>query len=196
MPESFLMRLSLWIASLWPGFVRAWVLGRWEGLLLAIAFATAFNIGLITTFVRLEGNTAPMGSALAAMAWLSVLGFWALGAVGIRRDWHLMHGRREPADPESETLFRDAQNEYLKGHWIEAETLVARLIARAPADVEARLLLASIKRRTKRWDEAKRELVQMRDEPAAARWLLEIDSELRQIDELKHDASGQPSKAA
>jgi hypothetical protein len=190
------MRLSLWIASLWPGFIRAWVLGRWDGLLLAVAFAAALNTGLIATFVWCEGQTAPLSGTVAMLAWLSVLGFWALGMVCLRRDWQELPGRLPAADPEHETLFREAQHEYLKGHWLEAESLVAKLIAGCPRDVEARLLLASIMRRTKRWNEAKSALVELRDELGAGAWQLEIESELKQIDELMTEANAEEPKAA
>ena len=52
------------------------------------------------------------------------------------------------ADPQLDDWFREAQHEYLKGHWIAAETQLTRLLARQPADAEARLLLASLQRRS------------------------------------------------
>jgi hypothetical protein len=190
------MRLSLWIASLWPGFVRAWVQGRWEGLVLAAAFAAALNTALVTTLVWRQRPAA--GGTIAAIAWVWVLGLWALGMAWVRRDLpRLARCDGGETSPEHDALFREAQRLYLKGHWLEAETLVARLLDKQPADVEARLLLASIRWRTGRWNEAKKTLVELREEPAAARWLLEIEMDLRQIEELQPDPrKKQQAKAA
>jgi len=191
------MRLSLWIASLWPGFVRAWVQGRWEGLVLAAAFAAALNSAFVTTFVWRQEPAA--GGTTAAIAWVLVLGFWAYGIVWLRHDLpglSSVHGSE--ANPEHEALFCEAQHKYLKGHWLEAETLVARLLGKRPADIESRLLLASIQRRSKRWNEARKTLVELQEAPAAGKWLLEIETELQQIEELEADArtEGTARKAA
>ena len=44
------------------------------------------------------------------------------------------------SDPQLDEWFCEAQTEYLKGHWFEAETLLARLLSQRPDDVEGRLL--------------------------------------------------------
>jgi len=178
--------LLLRIASLWPGFVRAWVLARWEGLVLAAAFAAALNGALVATFAGTRWRAT--GGTTVAVAWLLVLGFWAVGLVWLRQDWpRLARAQGNNAGGEDDGLLGEAQQAYLKGHWIEAEWIVARLLNRQPADVEGRLLLASIQRRSKRWNEASKTLVELREEPAAAKWVLEIETELRQIDELERE---------
>src|SRR5947199_9405313 len=85
-----------------------------------------------------------------------------------------------------EGLFREAQQEYLKGHWIEAELLIRRLLKLAPAHVEARLLLASIERRSQRLDEAKGSMLDLR-RIAGEKWQLEIEMDLRQIEEVEKE---------
>jgi len=153
-------------------------------------------MGLIATFMGRELQTARISAMVAVASWLSVLGFLALGTSWLRRDWQELQGRPPTVDSEPETLLREAQHEYLKGHCLEAETLVAKLIARCPRDVEARLLLASVMRRTKRWNQAQTTLVELRAEPRAAAWLPEIESELRQIEGQMTEAGDERRKAA
>jgi len=199
------MRFTLWIASLWPGCWHAWQLGQWRGLALAAAFAVSVNAALVTTFVWPQwlGTGSPPG-VNAAISWLLVLGLWSAGLVWLRRDWPrpTIRESREELDVQ----FQQAQHEYLKGHWIEAETLVARLLGECPCDVDARLLLSSIQRRTGRRSEARQTLRKLKEDESAGRWLFEVESDLVRIDELegesdtdsehKDNADGELSRAA
>jgi hypothetical protein len=176
------MRLPLWIAGLWPGLARAWTLRRWEGLALAVGFGAALSAALIATFVWRRWPAAD--AMTATVAWGLVVGLWVLGIAWLREDWRTLRGGRQvAASPEADALLREAQHQYMKGHWLEAETLAMKLTHLNPTDVEARLLLASVQRRSQQWNEARRGLIELRKEAGAALWLLEIDSELRQIEE-------------
>ena len=44
--------------------------------------------------------------------------------------------------------------EYLRGNWLEAESLLQRLIRESARDFDVHLLLATLYRRTRRYDEA------------------------------------------
>lgn len=176
------MRLPPWIAGLWPGLARAWTLRRWEGIALAVGFGAALSAAVVATFVWRRWPAAD--AMTATVAWGLVVGLWVLGIAWLREDWRALRWDRKSAvSPESDALLREAQHEYLKGHWLEAEALVTKLIRLNPTDVEARLLLAAVQRRSQQWDEARRGLVELRKEPGAALWLIEIDSELRQLQE-------------
>src|SRR5262249_7386743 len=182
-----LMRFSLSIMSLWPGFFRAWVLARWEGLVLAVALAAEMNSALVATLAW-DSNTNSRLPAVATTAWVLVLGLWTLGIAWLRRDWSQLRTRTNGAeDHEHEELFREALRLYLKGHWLEAEAIAKRLIARQPLDVESRLLLSSVLRRTRKWREARKTLIDLREDAAAGRWLLEIEMDIRQIDEMESE---------
>ena len=185
------MRFTLWIASLWPGSLHVWQLGQWRGLVLAAAFGVALNVALVTTFVWPQWPAVGTPHAVSeAASWLLVLGLWSAGLVWLRRDWPRLAGTTDVGKrPELDVLFHQAQHEYLKGHWIEAETLVARLLGESPRDVEARLLLALIQRRTGRRSEARRTLRELKEDESAARWLFEIETELKRIDELEGEAN-------
>jgi len=174
------MNWSQWIASLWPGFTRAWVLGKWEGVLLATLFAAALNTALLTTFGFRDELQSGAG---AGLAWVLVLGFWSVGLWWRAYDLpRLKVPDRDNANRHDELLAK-AQQHYLKGHWIEAEAIVVQMLARHSADIEAQLLLASVQRRTRRIAEANRTLTDLLSHPAAAKWQLEIECELQQLNE-------------
>jgi predicted Zn-dependent protease len=114
-------------------------------------------------------------------AWVLVLGFWVLG---IRRGLgELSRPRRAaaPVQPQLDEWFQQAQTEYLRGHWIEAETLLSKLLVQQPHDAEARLLLASILRRTQRLSASRKALTDLSSDETAARWTWEIQAELARI---------------
>jgi hypothetical protein len=181
------MRLFLWLAGLWPGFIQAGLAGRCEGLILAVAFAAALNIALVTSIGWL-GADSPAASA--AIAWLMVIGLWIGGAVWLRRDDPRLNGSTSgTCEPQLETWFCEAQHEYLKGHLIEAESLLRRLLSRRPNDVEATLLLATIQRRTACWAEAKRTLDNLNGNDATVAWMFEVESERRQITGMQAETS-------
>jgi len=181
------MRFLLRIASLWPGFGRAWVLRRWDGLALAIAFAAALTGAVSATFVANQWLPVAAAGSIASVGWLLVVGLWALGLSWLRRDWPRLSAAADASLTEQvEGLFREAQHEYLKEHWIEAELLIRRLLKRASADIEARLLLASIERRSQRLEAAKKTLLGLRP-TAGEKWQLEIEMELRQIEEVEKE---------
>ena len=193
------MHPSLWIASLWPGFAQAWLLGRWGGLFLAMLAGAALNVALLATLVWPQWPVPGLpAGANAAIVWLLVLGFWIVGFVQLRGDLRLLQANGPATEhaPQDEADFREAQHLYLKGHWIEAETLLTGMIGRQPRDVEARLLLASVQRWTRRWGEATRTLAALAEDSAAAAWRLEIESELKRINELEHQPQASARDAA
>jgi hypothetical protein len=185
------MHFTLRIASLWPGCWHAWHLGYWRGLALASAFGAALNAALVTTFVWPEwvGAGAPRAATIT-LSWGIVLGLWAIGWLWLRRDARQLAPLRGSEQQDKlNRQFEQAQHEYLKGHWIETETLLGQVLGADRSDVEARLLLACVQRRTKRWAEARMTLQALQDDDAAARWWPEIATELKRIGELEAEVS-------
>jgi hypothetical protein len=186
------MRTLAW-TCLWPGLTALWVRGRWSGLATATAFAATLNFALVATLAGdVLYGTVLSGWPTMAAAWTSVLGFWVLG---VRRSLGELSGRPESQTAQSDDLLREAQTQYLRAHWIEAETLLARLLATRPNDVEARLLLATIQRRTGRTAEAKALLTELKSDPAAAGWRWEIEDELAALNG-RQEVGGIERKAA
>jgi hypothetical protein len=182
------MSRSQWIASLWPGFTRAWVFGKWEGVLLAGLFTAALNTALLVTF---GAHEITHNIALVGSAWVLVVGFWAVGIWWRAHDLSRLRITNQNTANRNDSLLIEAQQNYLKGHWIEAESIVVQVLAQDSADIEARLLLASVQRRTLRTAEAQRTLLELQSHPAASKWQLEIESELAQLSD-----ANLPPKAA
>jgi hypothetical protein len=172
-------------------------------LALAVGFAVALNGALVASFGSPHASWMGLPqTVVSAICWSLVLGLWSCGLVWLWRDSASTHVNEATNREAVEAQFQLAQQEYLRGHWIEAESLLGELLSANAHDVEARLLLASVQRRTKRWSEARSTLARLRDEPLAARWLPEIEAELARIDELEGEArkesggEGELSRAA
>ena len=82
-------------------------------------------------------------------------------------------------------LFIDARREYLKGHWNEARSLLQRQLKHYPRDIESRLMLATLFRHTRKFDEAVTQLDQVEKYDPAINWKNEIARE-RELLRLVH----------
>jgi hypothetical protein len=157
---------------LWP----TWN-GSWWGLAVAVAFAAALNVAIVTTFVWRE----LVSSAERSAGWVAIAAVWLVCA-----GWTFWRVRRADFEqnrpPEDGDLFPRAVNEYLRKNWSQAERILTRLIGRRRADGEAQLLLSAVWRRTGRTDEARQLLVQLAQSDAGERWKWEIEREIALLD--------------
>jgi thioredoxin-like negative regulator of GroEL len=141
--------------------------------MLAFLFAVALNFGLMATFVWPE-MVSPL---MRMLGWSGVLTFWGVaGWLGLREFAKL---RGPSIASQEQGLFVLAQAEYLKGHWLEAETALRKLIELDERDGDARLMLASLLRHSGRIDEAQMELDGLELSEAGLKWALEIARERR-----------------
>lgn len=161
------MRGLRWLTLVWPGLPQLWFAGSWAGLALAAGFAAVLNLGIVSSRLWTELLT-PESQALI---WLAAGGIWTASAALSAR-W-VAGLRLSGPSAVDEDLFNAAQNEYLKGNWYEAEVALNRLLDRNILDVEARLMLASLLRRTGRRDEAATQLSRLSRTDGAERWRLE-----------------------
>ncbi len=83
---------------------------------------------------------------------------------------------------QSDTLFIQAQREYLGGHWEEAEMLLRRCLQTTPRDIEARLLLSTMLRHSRRLEEASEELTTILKFDESSNWIFEIRREERLLE--------------
>ena len=160
------------------------------------AFATLLQAALAATFAWMDrGGT--FSTAAAALSWVSVLSLWGVGICWWRMDMRRAAGS-EPSTARSpcDEPLRQAQREYLREHWLEAEMLVRQILMQQPGDVEARLLRASILRRTGRQSEAQQELLRLAGDPRAAVWRWEIETELRGLADRSGLSDGPPAAPA
>jgi hypothetical protein len=170
------MQGSSLLTCLWPGLPRLWWRGDWRGLLTAIGFAAALNLGLVTSFLWPQS----LPSSVVVGGWVAILVFWLTSAWQGRR--HLPEVCGTAGSPKNEDLFLRAQGEYLKGHWYEAETLCRQLLQQSEGDVETRLMLATLCRRTGRIEDASRELAKLEQMDGADKWALETARERRLLE--------------
>lgn len=173
------MHRAAWAVYLWPGLPQLWLDGAFSGLLMAIGCGALLNLLLLSSYVWSELLTPSQLS----IGWIAAAAVWLLAAVVSLR------GRRRRQNwktaPAAVDLFRSAISEYLKGHWYEAESLLGRLLTANAGDAEARLLWATLLRRTRRYAEAKTQLNLLERLDGAARWQEEIAREYRRLAELQ-----------
>jgi hypothetical protein len=169
-----------WIDS-WPGLRALWFDGRPAGLGWAIAFAFALNAALLSTFVW--PRWLPDGFALAL--WLTAALIW-LGALAFRLRNRSGGAPTRRAD-ESDSLFIQAQTEYLKGNWDEAVWMLRKQLARQRRDVESRLALATIYRRQGKQSEARQHLQVLGGMDQADQWADELAREWRYLESMNAD---------
>lgn len=195
----------------WPGLARLWLRGSYPALLLAIGYSILLNLALVSTFLwpALLGNTFPLIAwPILLTAWLvsALISFRMIGELSAvppmaadqeRSGFSVEKGGKSSSDCRSDlagvvahTLFNRAQREYLRGHWSETESLLKRQLQQSERDIEARLLLASLYRRTGRLDEALEQLNQIARFDDSVHWSFEMDRE-RQL--IACDRGGNPS---
>lgn len=163
---------------LWPGLPQLWVGGRWSGFGLAVAATLGLQTLILTGWVWDE-LSRPIWIGCGAAA---LVVFWLFG-VAMGRRWSQRDHHEAPATAGD--LFPTALTEYLQGNWFVAEENCRRLIQFRRSDVEARLLLVSLLRRTSRKDEARSELDALTKFDGAARWQWEMADERRRLEQAE-----------
>ncbi|MBX7168333.1 MAG: hypothetical protein K1X74_18500 [Pirellulales bacterium] len=166
-----------WVSYLWPGLPQLWWDGERSGLALALAAAVLLNLALATTLVWTE----LLSSSARLLVWTAVGAVW-IGSSVLSARWWRQHRAGRPETVRH--LFRQSLDQYLQGHWVEAEGLLARLLVAAPHDGDARLLLATLFRHTYRYDQARAQLERLRGCPGHEKWSWEIAQEFRQLEEV------------
>lgn len=156
-----------------------WLRGHWSSLFVAVGFSLVLNLALVSTFIW----PALLGPELKLLIWPAVAICWLIfGWISWR---YLDQFEKIPETPgkTDDTLFIQAQTEYLKGDNTQAELLLAQQLQADSRDAEARLLLVSIYRRTDRVQKALQQLDKLRRLDTGIRWQFEIEREQRLIDQ-------------
>lgn len=159
-----------------------------SALRLALGFTVVLNLAVVTTFLW----PWRFPTMLTVLLWAAVAGIWAVCFCGT---W-----RRFPEPPtEKATIYEDlflrAQAEYLRGEHFAAEAALDRLLRRRPQDIEARLLLASVYRRTDRAEEARKQLRRL-SRTAGPKWALEVSREMQFLDQQPETQSSIDERAS
>jgi hypothetical protein len=172
------MRIVRWATYLWPGLPQLWFDGAWSGLALSVGFSLLLNLLLVASLVCEE----LLEPAVLRFGWLALGLAWASSLVLM--GWGEKSRTIQQQSPTQEDLFRRALTEYLRGAWFEAESLCGQVVANHPRDVDARLMLATLLRRTKRYADAQIQLAQLERIESASKWQAEIELEKRLLKEL------------
>ena len=198
----------------WPGLAQLWLRGSYPALTGAIGFSLVLNLALISTFIW----PALLGDMFPVIAWPTIFLVWLastwassnlveqlsappkMSSEQERNDFSAENVRLISYDNTSDldeapshTLFNRAQREYLKGHWIEAESLLKQRLNQAERDIEARLLLATLYRHTDKLEVASDQLDQMEKFDDSVHWKFEINRERQLIDQIREDEEQESS---
>lgn len=162
--------LGIRAVCLWPGLPGAWLRGKVQQLLLALAATWILSFLLLATFVW----PAWIGIGSLRALW----GAAAIGWLGLAIRGHWQCASLQPVStPEQAVAFTEAQGEYLRGNWFAAEARLLAILQADARDVETLLLLISVLRQTRRWQPALRRLQQLELLDGAQRWRHEIARE-------------------
>ncbi len=166
----------------WPGLPGLWLRGQTFSLIIALGFTVLLNLALVSTFLWPK----LLGEAFPIVTWPIILLVWTTSIVFAYKtmpEWSQAPKISEPDERiPSDALFIRAQTEYLKGDWDEAERLLRRCLEIWPRDIEARLLLATLLRHSRRLFDASEELAQLLKFDESINWISEIHREQRLIE--------------
>ncbi len=164
------MRRMPWPAYLWPGLPQLARDGNWAALAVAVAAAALLNAVLLGTWFWNDFLTP----VLRIICWVSLGAAWSLSA-----GYWAWTDRRQAAVSAKTTgkVFEEALQDYLKGNWFEAERKLNLLVRRDEHDLEARLMMATLLRHAKRFDDATHQLNLLVRLDGAHRWAAEIHRE-------------------
>jgi len=196
-------RADYWMCC-WPGLRLLWREGQPIGLLWALAFSGLLNAAIISTFIWPEIFVSNVIGSLWLIAALSWAGFAWYQFRMAKRDDDVAIPHRTSED----ALFIQAQAEYLKGNWEEAEWLLRQRLSTSQRDIESRLLLLTMYRRRGHRAKALEQLQILRRFDGSQIWREEIERESSWLDsssaasriqidadetaESPHDSTGPP----
>ena len=158
---------------------------------MALGFALLVDLGLLTSRVWTE----VLSPEARGMLWLVVAGIWLTAAIVSCRWVARLRPNSQPASGSAD-LFETARSEYLRGHWFEAETALQRLLDINLLDREARLMLATLLRRTGRFAESEGHLDRLSRMDGAEKWSLEIARQRARMQQQIADQAEDRNQAA
>ena len=167
---------------LWPGSTGTLRYGLWDHLGIATIFGVACQGVVVLSFTWTD--------FLFARARVVLLGSLVLLWVVLSAVAHNRLKKYEQVRDVNSTCsaFLEAQSHYLRGNWFEAEVCLNAILRRNPSDSEALLLLATLFRHIKRFQEARDTLATLEKLSAADFWRQEIIAEYEFLKEDEKEA--------
>jgi len=164
----------------WPGTTGLFRYGRWSFLAIAIVFALLVDFFLVLNFYWSAMITAQHRNTVLVLLFAAWIALSILSKMLEHRIAAL-----KTADAGDKNFMAAAQ-QYMRGNWFEAESLLMKLLKKNPRDIESALLHATLCRRTGRWVEAKAILDRLSFYEESGRWFLEIETERQMIVEAEN----------
>lgn len=162
----------------WPGLASLWHRGDLPSMLQAGAFSLLLNTFLLTSFLWPGLLGAPLRWTVGA----SVLVWWLIGVRSNRSFLFQSLEMKRCSSPELTEQFIEAQCQYLRGHWTEAESILRQIYRKNPRDVEAGLLLSQVWRRSGQPMKALEQLGHLQKLDEALQWMAEIGREVKALE--------------
>ncbi len=184
------MAPARYLTLVWPGLPWLWLRGSFAGLVLAAAFAVTLGMAVITSFIWSD----LVEPSFTLVVWTATAIVWLVSTVSALAAFPPPLALPLPA--EVDPLFVRARAAYLARDWIVAETRLRDLLALAPTDGEAQLLLGTLLRRTGRRDEARRAFEKLSWSDSGARWSRAIAAELARREspaDQESDSAAEPA---
>lgn len=170
-----------WMMYFWPGLSPAWRSGSFRGLAIALLFVLGLQTAWVGTFIW----PGLLSHWEAQMLWWS-LAVSVIGSI-IYQTFYLAKLANSDLTRCTNRVLEQAQSLYLQGSYFEAEELLEPHVSQGEWDVEAALWLASIYRRTGRFEAAVLVLKTLESLEQGACWATEIAQERRKIAESKRN---------
>ena len=171
----------------WPGLGPVWRQGSWAGLGVALAAAGLLDAILVVTF----GWSDWFSPGVRSVLWVALGVVWLGGLVLFPAS---------AASPSRRISGKDSLPEaidyYLQGNWFQAERVLSARLRQNAGDLEARLMLATLLRRTGRPEEAEREVDLLERSEGAWKWGPEIHRERQLLMEAKASGEAERGTAA
>ncbi len=184
------MPRAVWITCFWPGLAQLWLRGQWRGLLIAASFAGLVNLGLAATLVWPQWWPAPWCQAMwlgLGVSWL-VMGIRSYGLVASFRDLLTINEQQVSPASQKNDYYVEAQAQYLKQNWFEAEQCLTKAISVNAYDVDALLMLIALYRHTGRTNEARQVLQHVATLERTDKWNWELAREKALLDSFDLDS--------
>ncbi|MEO1992263.1 MAG: hypothetical protein ABGW78_10060 [Pirellulales bacterium] len=159
------------LTLIWPGLPWLWLRGSIGGLVIALAFAVLLDIAILTTWIWSDVVDLQISMGI----WTTTFAVWILATTSAVSRFPARIPKKQHA--RVEILFVEARNAYLAHNWLTAETKLRSLLALAPTDGEAQLMLITMLRRVNRIQEARHALEQLSRSDSGALWQKEINRE-------------------
>ena len=159
------------LTLIWPGLPWLWLRGSIGGLVIALAFAVLLDMAILTTWIWSDVVDLQISIGI----WTTTFAVWILATTSAISRFPTPIPKKQ--DARVERLFLEARNAYLAHNWLTAETRIRSLLALAPTDGEAQLMLITMLRRVNRIREARHALEQLSRSDSGALWQTEINRE-------------------